>query len=171
MPRSGKSTLAKKWLHSELDIINNAFTSEFVSHVELTRVNNVKRIVVTPDAWRLALGHRYNWYAEPVVFSHVQVAIRALLLDYDVLVDDTNTSIESITRIFEVDPTATYVRVDTSEVECIQRAIACGQPDLEGVIKRMSHNIERLKTNGNFKHNFSVVRFDVINHASRKVVV
>ncbi len=171
LPRSGKSTWARAWLQGTADIANNRFTRDFPTPLELSRIDSVKRIIVTPDAFRLALGHRYNWYAEPVVFAHVQIAIRALVQDYDVLVDDTHTSIESITRILEVDPNANYVFVDTPLDVCIERAIATNQGDLVGVMARMQNNINRLEAAGGFRNNFTVLRDEVKNHSSRKIIV
>lgn len=171
LPRSGKSTLAKKWLRGEVDIANNGFTDEFQSSVEINRINNFNRVVVSPDAFRLALGHRYNWYVEPVVFAHVQVAIRALIQDYDVLVDDTHTTPESISRILEVDHNATYVYIDTPCQTCIDRAEECGQADLIPVIKRMDAQIAMLNYDGHTKDNFQKLRDKVKAHSSRKVII
>lgn len=168
LPRSGKSTLAKRWLAGDVEIVNHRFDAN-LSPEAISRFNNVPRVVVTPDAWRLALGHRYNWYAEPVVFSNVQIAIRALLMDYDVLVDDTHTTEESIKRIFEVEPAATWVIVDTDYGVCVDRAKSCGQGDLEGVIKRMAMQIAVLDLDDN--DDFHYLRQDVINHSSRKIIV
>jgi hypothetical protein len=167
LPRSGKSTQARKWLAGEIDIKNNKFIDEFAC---VSRFNNVPRIVVTPDAWRLALGHRYNWYAEPVVFAHVQIAVRALLQDYDVLVDDTHTTTESIKRILEVEPMAHPVLVDTPVEVCIERAISSGQKDLADVIKRMNTNIGKLWL-GYHLPELKELRSEVIHHSSRKIVV
>lgn len=170
LPRAGGTTLCKRWQKGELDIINNRFSSELLSE-NITRLERIPRVVVTPDAWRLALGHRYNWYVEPVVFAHVQVAIRALLQDYDVLVDDTNTSEESIKRLFEIDPEATYALVDTPINTCIDRAYATGQQDLVPVMERMDHNIGNLYLKHYIYNNFQELRRQVARHSSRKVVV
>lgn len=168
LPRAGGSTLCRRWQQGDVEIRDNKFTDE-LSPEGISRFNNFPRIVVTPDAWRLALGHRYNWYAEPMVFSNVQIAIRALLMDYDVLVDDTHTTEESIKRIFEIEPTARWVIVDTDYAMCVQRAKACGQGDLEGVINRMSFQIAALDLDDN--DDFHYLRQDVVNHSSRKIIV
>jgi hypothetical protein len=169
LPRSGKSTFARRWQRGEVEVRDGKFTDDPLSE-DVSRINNVPRIVVTPDAFRLALGHRYNWYVEPVVFSHVQVAIRAFLQDYDVLVDDTHTSEESIKRILEIDPSAINIMIDTPLETCCERAILSGQKDLIPVIQRMNSNLGKLWLSYQLP-GLKSLRLDVANHSSRKIIV
>lgn len=118
------------------DIHDGQFNQRAVSQCD-----DLPRVVVEPDRVRLALGHRYNWYAEPMVFSVVQVMIRALLFDYDVLVDDTNTSKESMLRLLECDHRAYWAYVDTDVNTCWTRAEQTGQADLIPVIRRQQYNL------------------------------
>lgn len=131
------------------------------------------RVVVSPDCWRLALGHRYNWHVEPVVFTHVQVAIKALLHDYDVLVDDTNTTIESLKRIYECHENAIAVPIRTSVDICKERAVKTGQTDLGIVIDRMAINMSLTygKKLENMEETLKRVRTEVLSHSSKKVVI
>lgn len=144
-PRSGKSSLSKLWQEKKNNIIFNKFV-DTEQHISVKFYPDFPRVVITPDSWRLAMGHRYNGYTEPLVFAHVQLAIRAMLLSgYDVLVDDTHTSETSIYRIFEENINAIYVEVNTPEDICIERAHNTHRSDLEPVIRRMAINLAKLK--------------------------
>jgi len=126
-PRSGKSTFCKEWVKEE-----------------------PMRIVVSGDDIRLATyGQRFNKLGENAVYHTLYVMIRALLLGgFTVLVDETNSSEMSITRILEIDSEAKPILIDTSEEVCIERAIATNQKDLIPVIKQIRRNIDRLKAEG-----------------------
>ena len=171
LPRSGKSTISRKW--SAKEILFDKHGKIWTHAQRLYKETDNDRVVVTPDRWRQALGHRYNWFAEPVIFSQIQVAIRALLYDYDVLLDDTHTSRESIKRILEVDPYAIPVVVDTSPDVCKERASLTNQKDLHKVIDRMYINIAmnygpKFEKMENF---LNILRAEVLSHSSMKVVV
>ena len=119
------------------------------------------------------MGHRYNWFSEPLVFSQVQIAIRALLMDYDVLVDDTHTTVESVKRILEVEPDAIPIPIKTDPAICKGRALNTGQRDLIPVIDRMSVNMFTLYGT-KFEKLDTVMqdlRTEVLSHSSRKIVV
>lgn len=167
LPRSGKSTECNRWLNYEHSIVNGTFVP-----YDIVKFDN-RRIVVTPDRWRLAMGHRYNWFSEPLLFAQIQIAIRALLMDYDVLVDDTHTTKESVKRILEVDPDAVAVPIKTDANICKERAVKTGQKDLIPVIDRMSVNMFGLYGNKfqNLEKVMLDIRTEVISHSSRKVVV
>jgi predicted kinase len=126
-PRSGKSTFCKEWIN-----------------------DGPMRIIVCGDDIRMATyGQRWNKLGENSVYCTLYVMIRALLLGgFTVLVDETNSSEMSITRILEIDENAKPILIDTSEDECIKRAIEWNQKDLIPVIKQISRNISRLKDEG-----------------------
>lgn len=141
LPRSGKSTLCKKWQQNKLFIENHTFLESMNKLDE----PEYPRVVVTPDYWRLALGHRYNWHTEPVVFSHVQIAVRAMLkAGYDVLVDDTHTTENSIIRLFEENIEAQYIYVNQLLGVCMDRATKTNQSDLIPVIRKLDTNLSTL---------------------------
>jgi len=76
------------------------------------------------------------------VFAIKYAMIRTLLLQgYDVLVDDTHTTDESILRLLEIDVNATYFYVDTSINVCKDRAVDTKQEDLIPIIDRHWANI------------------------------
>lgn len=108
-----------------------------------------------------------------MVFSNVQVAIKALLYDYDVLVDDTHTTIESLKRIYECHENAIAVPIRTSADICKERAVKTGQADLGIVIDRMSINMSITygKKLENMEETLKRVRTEVLSHSSKKVVV
>lgn len=141
VPRSGKSTLCKEWQQNKLFIENHTFLESMNKLDE----PEYPRVVITPDYWRLALGHRYNWHTEPVVFSHVQIAVRAMLkAGYDVLVDDTHTTENSILRLYEENVDAHYVLVNTNINTCKERAIQTNQPDLVRIIDKLDLNLMKM---------------------------
>lgn len=173
LPRSGKSTECKKWLNYESEILHPKTSRVGVFHSMCHFTPGRPRIVVTPDHWRLALGHRYNWFVEPVVFSHVQIAVKALLHNYDVVVDDTHTTAESVKRIYECHEDAVAIPIPTSPEICKERAIKTGQPDLAKIIDRMAINMAisygiRLE---HIEETLINIRSSVIAHSSKKVVV
>lgn len=94
-------------------------------------------------------------------------------MDYDVLVDDTHTTRESVKRLLEVDPDAIPIPIKTDPAVCKERAMKTGQKDLLPVIDRMSVNMFTLYGT-KFQHLDKVMqdlRTEVITHSSRKVVV
>ncbi len=106
LPRSGKSTLASK-----IQTGNKCFGGPI--------------IVISADDFRLAVHGpiQYNHRSEGVVASCVWTAVRALLMKYDVILDDTNSSEWSIRKIFEIDKHAQYVNITTSPSICLERLI------------------------------------------------
>lgn len=94
-------------------------------------------------------------------------------MDYDVLVDDTHTTKESVKRILEVDPDAVAVPIKTDASICKERAVKTGQKDLIPVIDRMSVNMFTLYGNKfqNLEKVIQDLRTEVVTHSSRKVVV
>lgn len=138
LARSGKSTIAKRWINHEID-----FTDLGVS-VDITTPTwkyPEPRVVVGADDWRLALGHRYNSYVEPLIHPQTRIAVRALLKRHNVLVDETNTNKMSIIQWLEEDINAIPVFVNTHIDICKKRALETGQPDLIPVLDRMYTNL------------------------------
>lgn len=137
LARSGKSTVSRKWANHEIYFtIDGQIKNYSVLQVE-------PRVVVNGDSWRLAMGHRYNTYVEPIVSGHVQIAVRALLLTHNVLIDETNTNEKSILKWLEEDIDAVPVFVNTAAEICKERALRTGQPDLVPVIDRMNMNLTK----------------------------
>lgn len=142
LPRSGKSTIAEKWIRRQIQFnsvrrfvdneCENNFTDEF--HTQCSQ----PRVVVCADDIRLAFGHRWNSLAEGFVDATKHTMIRALLQNHDVLVDGTHTTLSHIKRLFEIDPEAEFLFVDTPPGICKTRAEETEQYDLIPVIDRMS---------------------------------
>lgn len=137
LPRSGKSTLLKQWR-----IYPN-------------------RVVVNADSFRkIITGKIYHRNAEPQVWAASITAVKALLSEgYTVLFDETNSSEWSIKRMFEIDPAAQYVMLQTEPEICIERA-KITHPEYAktytDVIWHVSNNLIELK-------NIEEIRNDVIN--------
>jgi hypothetical protein len=146
MARSGKSTIADLWLNQKRDIYeNNA----------LYQVNSIRgsrpRAVVSKDKIRLAMGHRWNGVVEPHVNAVCDTMTRALLLDHDVMLDETHTTTRSILTTLQIQPDAKWFFVDTPYQVCLKRAMETDQPDLEQVIMRMWKNLCRLCNGGSME--------------------
>ena len=135
LPKSGKSGLAKKWSVGEREFRSRRRDSD-----RSTRL----RVIVCAARIRRALGHRWNSYVEGFVDATKHTMIRALLYDYDVVVDGTHTSRPSIQRMFEIDPEAEFVFVDTPPTLCKDNAIRAGRKDLVPVIDRMAAQLLNL---------------------------
>ena len=134
--RSGKSTYANNWVREM------GFDSQ--------GLNGNPRVVVDSDYIRQAIhGERYIRKAEPFVFATKWIMIRALLSSgFDVLCDDSRTTKQSLKELFEIDPNAQFIFIDTPAKTCIERAVATGQQDLIPVIQRMWKNIYNLANYG-----------------------
>lgn len=115
--RSGKSTVCKK-LAKELSAT-----------------------ILTQDSFRLAVYDRdYHYDSEPTVFSHIDVAARAMLINgTNVLIDETNTLRWRRDHWRGLGGIGFYV--DTPTEVCVSRC----NPENEGLIgavKRMGKNLE-----------------------------
>lgn len=141
--RSGKSTLANKWVRGAVSIVDHAFVPVGVT-------SDTPRVVVCGDDFRLAIhGALWNSRTEGFVYAAYYAAIRAhLLRGCDVLVDETNTSEPSLRRLFHIDPGAHWVLVPTSEAVCRERAILTKQEYLVPVIARHRKNIDGMLAEG-----------------------
>jgi predicted kinase len=123
LPRSGKSTLARK--------INKQHGYP----------------IVNPDSFRLAIhGQAYHAPAEPLVWYHVEVAIRSLFLaGHDrVILDATNTSKARRAKWQSLNCTVRVCPIKASQGTCIRRAEEGGREDLIPVIQRMGREMEPL---------------------------
>lgn len=138
LARSGKSTISNRWAKHEI-----SFNNDGVIIYNQPILDFEPRVTVNADQWRLALGHRYNSWAEPIIHGQVQIAVRALLKNHNVLVDETNTNENSILKWLEEDIDAIPVFVNTTAEVCKQRAIATNQADLLPIIERMNINLHK----------------------------
>jgi hypothetical protein len=129
LPKSGKSPLAREWAGGR---------GEFKSLRRMSEKSTRPRVVVCAARIRRALGHQWNSYAEGFVDATKHTMIRALLYDYDVLVDGTHTTRPSIQRMFEIDPEAEFMFLDTPPTLCKDNALREGRADLVPVIDRMA---------------------------------
>jgi len=124
LPRSGKSTIAKQMREKDSNLV-----------------------VLSGDNFRMALYDGvYNRNAEGFLFSALDVAARALLIEgYNIIIDETCTDIRTVMRYLAIDPYATPILVDTPEQECIRRALINKQPYLVSVIEWQAKNLAKLK--------------------------
>ncbi|MEE8577292.1 MAG: ATP-binding protein [candidate division Zixibacteria bacterium] len=131
LPRSGKSTWAK----------------------EVTK--QIHSPIVNPDAVRLAVtGQRFVKTAEPLVWTIVQIMVRALFEagHNSVILDATNTTKarrkfwldECRNGFYGDDAKVSFVVFDTPVDVCKQRAIHSGQKDLLPIIDSMDAGFESL---------------------------
>jgi predicted kinase len=118
LPRSGKSTVLNS-LAKELDAV-----------------------VLNGDSFRLAIyDHDYIQSAESIVFSHIDVAARALRLNgQNIIIDETNSTASKRKHWRDLGGSAIYV--NTTPEECIKR---CHEEytNLIDAIKRIGKNLER----------------------------
>jgi len=134
LPRAGKSTFAKRWMEEY-------YRTEYGMH----------RVVLNRDNLRLAIhGQRFKEEAENFVHAVTMAMLKALLMqDMHVLVDECNTTKDSIKGILKLDANAEFIYLDTPIEVCKQRAYASNQPDLveAGVIDRFHTNLGKLVRN------------------------
>jgi len=122
LPRSGKSTCCKDFL----DTFDNI-------------------AIVCADDIRLAMGHRWNPFVEPMVNAIKLTMIRTLLYKQDVIVDGTHTTKKSIMELLRINHMARPIYMKTSAEECKKRAIDSKQEDLIPVIERMDRQLKEWK--------------------------
>ena len=141
LPRSGKSTIARKWTNYEIDI----HRGEVKERNKSKSKEENPRVVVNADAIRLTFGSRFDVRHEDYVVAVKNTMIKALLLTCnDVMVDGTHTKKSSIAKLFEIDQDADYAVVNTPGDVCKARAIATDQSDLLPVIDRMVEQMSKL---------------------------
>lgn len=132
LPRSGKSTFVNEW-------------------VKARGTGDRPRVFISTDTIRLAVyNKRYDGECESMVHAITDVMIKHfLLLNFDVMLDCTNTTKQSLDRIKKFDPNAEFYYIPTSPEVCKERAIKCGQNDLVEVrvIDRMAENLDKIHWN------------------------
>lgn len=138
LPRSGKSTWCDRW-------VREALTQENETHTDLCI--DRPRAVIGGDDFRTALhGNAFRIEAEGTVFAMMDVATRALLdRGFDVIVDETCTTEQTLLRYLRLDPEATPVFMDATEEVCVERALADNRPFLVGPIRRMASQLKYLR--------------------------
>lgn len=141
LPRSGKSTIAKKWQNGNINIVNHNIEYNNVS------CNYNPRIIVNADSIRLALhGQAYIQEAEEMIHTVKNLIIKTyLLMNYDILVDGTHTSQWSIEQLLKIRSDAEYLLIDTPVEVCKQRAIDTNKEYLLIPIERMAAQLSLLK--------------------------
>ncbi len=127
LPRAGKSSYADIWAYEPKE---------------------KPRAIISGDAFRNALyGRSFQIEAEGTVFAMMDVAARALLArGHDIIIDETSTSEATLLRYYRIDINAQPIWIDTPMEVCIERAIVSGKPYLEGPIRRMALQLEKLKS-------------------------
>jgi len=121
LPRSGKSTHSKIWQQEAPN-----------------------RVVLCYDDYRHILtGQRFHQDSEDFVRATVLITAKVLLRSgYDVLLDDTHTSLKNVEKILDVDKNAIALIINTDHETCIKRAYICGHDDLYHPILRMVENLK-----------------------------
>lgn len=152
LPRSGKSTYSKWWREfGDFKTDNNSKLTKDIT----------PRVHVSEDELQLALhGCRYSSLSEPLIKNLANIMIRKYLdAGYDVLADDTHTSVDSLLQKLKIDPEAdikfhwpwryedieiTYSLFEKYIDTCKQRAIETLQSDLLPVIDNLAPNMWKL---------------------------
>lgn len=156
LPRSGKSTYCDRWARYP-DLEPTLVGDEEAADQPYKVVT--PRVVIGGDDFRTALhGNAYRVEAEGTVFAMMDVAVRGLLnRGFDVIVDETCTTEQTLLRYLRIDGEAVPVFIDTPMETCIERALASDKPFLVAPIKRMAFQLEYLRGNwdiivGRLKH-------------------
>jgi len=141
LPRSGKSVWCDDWVRG--DRVPKVYEGQFFEF----RHQDRPRVIVCGDDFRRALyGREFQVEAEGSVFAAMDVATRALLnRGFDVIIDETSTTEQTLLRYLRLDINATPVWFDTPVSVCVSRAHETGRPYLEGPIYRMAAQLELLK--------------------------
>lgn len=143
LPRAGKSHWAESWCKQA-----------------------TKRVVVSGDSVRLALGCRFNSHTEELVWSIEHIMAKALLKEgFDVAICDTNSTWQQIMPWLYIDSEAQFRFIPQTRVEngipvyayeipseafschlelCKQRAWDTNQGDLLPIIDRIAGNLQKL---------------------------
>ena len=138
LPRSGKSTIANAWQNDEIE-----FIADHIAYKK--RGEKRRKVIVSADAVRLSFGHRFNKDVEHLVWSTVETMVKTyLLMEYDVLLDETNTTQQRIKQIFRWDKNAQWAYISTDVATCMSRAVETEQSDLIPIIERMYCDLQQL---------------------------
>lgn len=145
LPRSSKSTFSRSWIKSNIEL---EFVDEDICTYTVVK-DYIPRIVVSGDAFRKALhGNDFRIEAESSVYAMMDVATRSFLNEgYDVLIDETCTTEQTLLRYLRLDINAEPIFFDATEEECIKRAIETNKPYLIGPIQRMAKQLKELRAN------------------------
>lgn len=103
--------------------------------------------IVCPDAVRMAVhGRRFIFLAEPIVWTHVTIMVRALFnAGHDKVVLDGTANTRKRRRQWCGQMWLTKFKVfRTSRDECVARAQANNDVDVVAIIERMSQEHEML---------------------------
>lgn len=164
LARSGKSTFASNWQ-----------TDVFVSGPP-----DSPRVIVNSDQIRLSIhGERYNKHAEPFVRAVTMAMVKSLYgQGYNVLIDETNTTVGSIRQWLEIDSKTEFIYLDTPMQTCQERAMDTGQDDLVNVIIKMYSNLQETQWYSvghwtdvsGISHSAEARNFEVTEHRLRKTI-
>lgn len=159
--RSGKSTYCNKWVRQVEDMKVYRVGDDPSKYIGFPRA------VVAGDDFRLALhGQAYSKLAEGTVFAMMDVAARALLSrGFDVIMDETATTEETIKRYLNIDIDAVPVVIDTPLEVCLERAVKTNQEYLLGPIRR--HHAQLTKLTKDFEATMSRLRQEVVERWSK----
>jgi predicted kinase len=131
LPQSGKSSAANAW-------VREAYQREgdLVVGPQIER----PRVIVSGDDFRQATYQAEYWrQGESLVFALMDASVRALLSrGFDVLIDETSTTEQTLLRYYLIDFNAQAILIDTPEEVCAQRAIANGKDFLVQPIRQMA---------------------------------
>lgn len=102
-------------------------------------------VIWNEDSLRLVMGNTFNSHLELMVDTITHYAVKALLKENSVILDDTHTTEKSIESVYIIDVDAIPVYVETDLNTCLDRAIQHEQKYLIKAIHRFHNNIEYLK--------------------------
>lgn len=139
LPQSGGSSWSNKWVREAPVWYDD---EKGLNHFAVTS----PRVVIGGDDFRIGVhGNEYLLAAEGLVFSTMDTACRALLSrGFDVLVDETCTTENTLLRYLLIDIDAQPVIIDTPAEECERRALASGKQYLVPVIRQMAKQKDEL---------------------------
>jgi len=140
LPRSGKSTFCKMWEKYEDEETKKGCKYD-TYHYSFPH-----RVVIAGDDFRNALyGKEFSRKGEGMVFAAMDISARALLFHgYDVIIDETATTEETIKRYLRIDINAIPVPINTPVEVCIERAISNNKLYLIPVINSMADRCNKL---------------------------
>lgn len=137
LPQSGGSSFGNAWAREA-----PYFEGDWTDPPQVSR----PRVVLGGDDFRIGVhGMEYLRTSEGLVFATLDAAARALLSrGFDVLIDETSTTPETLLRYLLIDINAQPILIDTPEEECVRRALASGKNYLVEPIRQMARQKEEL---------------------------
>lgn len=123
--------------------------SSFCNHL-LTNNSRSAYQVICADDIRLAMGHKFHEYLEPMVHSMNIVFCRAhLIRGLNLIIDETNTNPNTIGRWLDLVDDFEYEKilyiVNTPKSVCLSRVV--DDDGLNKTIERMSYNLDKMLKN------------------------